>query len=448
MNERQHVGARISLPFIRVPHAEWAGVPRTVPDQLLRWGASLPYLALMLWCVVSWSGVRPGGSWRLAVPNEDAGTMVFYFPLLLLAVSAPAAGRLAPWFTFAGSTALVIIGSGNPRIDLVACLVAGAMLVLGLSGSLSGLRLTLAVRRWRLAASSHLDIDPVQLRATRAYHRQIKWIRRAAGLVLITVIYQLLKLIFKFFTVSGADFARISEAVDPHALEITYIPFFGILFWSMIAGASMLKAKIAGDVVLEVPLDPRIGPLDIARSALVIERAEASNAGCECGSDKQRVAENDTALIPVSESCPVHGIVAVNELAPRGFQGVAKNPWVWGANATELPVPQDTYLQILGLYGWGSLPSVPGVPVSAKDPEAPTHDGYRPWRSREPWRRNTRKIFWRDESDGALPTAKQSETETQRIDTVRLDAQRLPGAAIRYVDQRPWFAADPSQGGR
>lgn len=442
MQQQEKAGGRVSLPLYRVSEREWANAPRTLPDQLLRWGGSLIYLALMAWCVVSWSGNRANGSWRLAVPNEETGTVGFYFPLLLMAIAAPAAGRLAPWMALPATGALLVLGSGDPAIDTAAWICAGALLVLGLAGSLSGLRLTLAVRRWRLAARGRIDIDPEQLRATRTYNRQVKWMRRAVGVVLFTAIYALLKTVVRFFTEAGADLARVREVLDPDALEYAYIPLFGILFWAAITIVAWAKTRIAGDVVLEVPLDPTIGPLGFARSAQAVPRSALLSPGCECGNEKHRRDNTDDGLVPVSETCPAHGIAAVNELTPHGFQAVAQNPWVWGANAPQLPVPEGARIQVLGLHGWGSRPTVPGVPVSVKDPEAPTHDGYRPWQAVEVWRRGARRIKWRDEIDLAMPAPKQPATEDPLIDTMRLDALRLRGNAMRVAGARPRFKAD------
>ena len=148
------------------------------------------------------------------------------------------------------------------------------------------------------------------------------------------------------------------------------------------------------------------------------------------------------------EWCCVHGLTAVNELDARGFLTAAAHPWVWGANAPALALPKGQRLLIVGLHGWGSRPSVPGVPVTAKDPENATHDGYRPGRTVEFTHRGTRGIRWRDEDDLAMHDPKEREAGAAPIDRLRLDAIRLRGTAVRACGVRPRFEADPGDGTR
>lgn len=436
-------GGQLALPVYRVSDAEWASVPRTVPDWILRWGGYLPYLGLMAWCVVTWSGTRDNGTWRLELPNDSNAMFLGYFFILVLALVAPGAGRVTPWLTFGCVGLLLALGTGDPATTAAAWICAGLLLALGLAGSLSGLRLTLAVRRWRLAAGGPVHVDEDLLRGTRAYRRQAKWLRRAGVVVLMTALYALIKTGVRLFTVAGGDVSRIGEAWDPGALEIAIMPLIGIAFWSTVSAAAWANTRIAGDVVLDVPLDPTIGPLSYARSGLVIPHARALVPGCDCGTDEQRAPDADPVLVPVDESCAVHGITAVNELDARGFLAVAAHPWVWGPNAPQLPLPQGERLLVVGLHGWGSRPGVPGVPVSAKDPENPTHDGYRPWRTVEFNHRGTRRIRWRDEADLAMPEPKEPEVGAEPIDRLRLDAIRLRGGAVRMRGVRPRFEADP-----
>ncbi|GAA4380884.1 hypothetical protein GCM10023166_35350 [Paeniglutamicibacter cryotolerans] len=96
------------------------------------------------------------------------------------------------------------------------------------------------------------------------------------------------------------------------------MPLIGIVFWSTVSAAAWANTRIAGDVVLDVPLDPTIGPLSYARSGLVIPHAEALVTGCDCGTEDKREEAADPVLVPVDEACTVHGITAVNELDARG----------------------------------------------------------------------------------------------------------------------------------
>lgn len=86
---------------------------------------------------------------------------------------------------------------------------------------------------------------------------------------------------------------------------------------------------------------------------------------------------------------------------------------------------------------------MPGVPVSAKDPEHATHDGYRPWRTVEFNHRGTRGIRWRDEVDLVMPDPKEPAAGAAPIDRLRLDAIRLRGTAVRARGGRPRFEPDP-----
>ncbi|GAA5226167.1 hypothetical protein GCM10025778_06980 [Paeniglutamicibacter antarcticus] len=98
----------------------------------------------------------------------------------------------------------------------------------------------------------------------------------------------------------------------------------------------------------------------------------------------------------------------------------------------------------MGLYVWGSTPMVLRTPAPGKDPEIPTHTGYRPWRVRETAKRAARAILWLDTTGSDPNFLAEAEAEHEAIDHIRLDAVGLGGFAVRRQDARPRFEANPA----
>ncbi|WP_183512393.1 hypothetical protein [Paeniglutamicibacter cryotolerans] len=157
----------------------------------------------MAWCVVSWSGNRDDGTWRLELPNNSDSMSFGYFFILVLAVIAPGAGRMTPWLSFGCTGLLLALGMGGPRTTTAARDCAVLLLALGLAGTFSGLQLTLRVRRWRLAAGGAVHVAAELLHGTRAYRLQAKWLRHTGVFVLVIAIYALIKAGIRFFTIAG-----------------------------------------------------------------------------------------------------------------------------------------------------------------------------------------------------------------------------------------------------
>ena len=427
MGKRHQLDPTVLLPRYVVSEAEWSTVPRTVPDRLLRWGGSLPFLALLF------AGFMFAGLGFAVDPALDA---FLVFALVLVVLFAMVAGRFAPWVSLLGTGVLLAYGENNAPFSFALWTCFFWFLALGLIAGFTGARLSFLVRHWRGQAAGQVAVDRALLQSTRMQKRANGSAKSVAIALLVLVAA---KAVVSFFTDAGRDVRAVAGTVKLDDLEPLFLPILGLGFWLFAALLRLVQERIAGDVVLDIPLDPAIGPLLFQRAIQAVDATEAQRAGCVCGGKKRSKPDGMPPVLDVDDQCPVHGIEAVNALGQREFLAVAAQPWVWGANAVMLPVPPHTRLPIIGLHGWGSRPAVLGTPARVKDSELASHTGYRPWRAAEVSNRTRRKIRWRDRSD-ISPGLPRTEAEgADVLDRIRLDPAGMPGFATRVAGARPRF---------
>lgn len=414
--------AMVLLPRHVVSDEQWAAVPRTVPNRLLRWGSILPYYALIAWWIIA------------DEPTEFVVALIFWGFFTVFSA------RMTPWLALSGVCGLYLSADLDPLTT--GLLVAGAawFLGLGLGATLSGLRLSLAIRRWRLLAAGSVTVS----RSLLAGPGTLITSRGRVEYFLVMIIALIL---FRF----GAMFVRDRESTFRSLAEtFTFadgglvIPLLAILFWLGVSLVAWIVERIAGDVVLQVPVDPTHGPLRLARVLKAVPRTEALRPGCTCGAKQSDTGGDMPQVLVLDDVCPIHGIDAVNALEPQEFLRVAHEPWVWGENAAALPVRANERLEIVGLYGWGSRPAVVSTPAPGKNAEAPTHTGYRPWRTAEVFHRANRKIRWRDLADSDPNFLAEKRADAPITDHIRLHGVGLPGYAVRSTGQRPRFETNPA----
>ncbi|EMQ97040.1 hypothetical protein [Paeniglutamicibacter gangotriensis] len=412
----------ITLPRRTVSAEDWAAVARTVPDRLLRWGSILPYYVLLaVWIIID---------------SPPALIVVLIFWGFFTVFSA----RLTPWLAATGTLALLVVADPEGWFLAVLWLGAAWFLGLGLVAGASGIRLALAVRRWRLHPDGPREVRRVMLKKTGALGKAGGRVRAFAVAALVFAVLQMAVVLVRE---PATELRELPGAITPGDSSVM-VPVLGLSFWLMSFLAAWIVERVAGDVVLDVPVAPAAGPLRLARVANSVPQAEARRAGCSCGAKDRATNGELPQVLELDDECPLHGIEAVNALEPGQFLRVAREPWVWGQNAALLPVAEHERMVIIGLHGWGSRPLVAEAPLPGKSPAAPTHTGYRPWRTAEVFNRSKRTIRWRDTKDSeVIPVDPLPGVEAVR-DSIQLDAAGIRGFAVRRNGVRPRFETQPA----
>lgn len=422
----------VPLPRYVVSEAEWAAVPRTVPDRLLRWGGSLPLLAVLF---VAFDSSGLGLAMNPELEIFAIVALVLTVPLAVLA------GRIAPWLSLLATGFLLVYGQHDSMVFFVLLWVLFYwFLALGLVAGLSGAQFSRTIRQWRREAAGQVLVDGALLKRSRMQGRANSKLK---AVFVTLMVLSGAKIVISFFTEAGRDIRALAGTAHLDDLESLLVPLVALGFWSLIVVFHLLRENLAGDVVLEIPLDPTIGPLVYQRAVQAVDSREAQREGCICGGKKRNQPAGMPSMLAVDDKCPLHGIEAVNALNQQEFLAVANRPWAWGVNAEKLPLPPLTKLTIVGLHGWGSRPVVIGTPARLKDSEAATHSGYRPWRAMEVFNRAKGKIRWRDLNDSSigLPTTEPDDAEV--LDRIELAAVGIQGHAVRIRGERPRLESGP-----
>lgn len=432
MAKRTQFEEPVSLPRYVVSETEWAAVPRTVPDRLLRWGGSLPLLVLLF------VGFKfPGLGLELNPDLEIFAVvaLVFTVPLAVLA------GRAAPWFSLLATGFLLAYGRHDfPMFCVLSWVLFYWFLALGMAAGFSSARFSRVIRHWRREAAGQVCVDGELLKSSRMHRRAIATLKAAFTAVVVLLAA---KTVISLFTEAGGDIRALAGTVQLDDFESVVVPLVALGFWSIVVVIRLVQEKISGDVVLEIPLDPKIGPLVYQRAVQGVDSLEAQHEGCSCGGKKRTQQVDMPPMLEVDDLCRVHGIEAVNALSQGEFLDIADKPWVWGANAAQLPWPEHSKLTIVGLHGWGSRPVVVGTPAQLKDSETATHSGYRPWRAREVLNRTKRTIRWRDVNDSSIGLPATGLNDVEVLDGIELRAAGMQGHAVRIRGQRPRLEGSP-----
>lgn len=421
----------VSLPLRRIDEHEWLAVPRTVPDRLLRWGSIIPYYALLLLFIFT----------QRSVFNLEAELGVFLaFVLVLWGLFTFLAVRVAPWTCLLGTVALLYLGQHTQSTFTFTAVVAVWLVGLGLAGSSSSIRFTLMIRSWRLQPNGTELVTRELLNRVSVQRGMGKRLKQAAVSLGILL---LIKILLSFFIESEMSISALPATFTVEDLDLLVIPAIAAIFWIAVLFFQWAQEKIAGNVVLEIPVNAQNGPMIFARALNAVVQAEAQRPGCTCGAKARQKTDKSQHLLELDDACPVHGIEAVNSLTGAEFQRLATETWVWGVHAQDLPVRTGERIKIVGLHGWGSKPSVIGTPTPGADQEKPTHSGYRPWRTSEVFKRGNRRIRWSDRDDLGAKWLPMPEEEYPVIDHIRLDSVGLPGVAVRREGTRPRFETSP-----
>lgn len=430
MGAKEQQDPMVALPRYVVSESEWAAVPRTVPDRLLRWGSLVPYYALLA------IGLKSG----LGTGLDHEADPYVVGALLSWGFCTAVSARLTPWICLLGTAVLYF---SQQQTALFAALWWAAslwLLLLGLAGGMSGMRLTMLVRSWRQQGSGQTMVSRALLRESSMHRRAGRFMRKFAGTLLALV---LIKVVVSYFTSASRDLAAVPGTFGFEDLDHFVIPLLALCCWFLVGALHLAQVRIAGDVVLEIPLDPAIGPLVFQRAAQCVDLAEAQREGCSCGGKERSAPGGMPPVLALDDRCPVHGINAVNALGHREFLAVANEPWVWGANVAKLPVPAHARLSIVGLHAWESRPAVPGTPVRRDRKDAATHTGFRPWRAMEVLNRAGRTVRRRNLADCTPDSTAIGTTGVAVIDSIGLEPAGLPGYAVRVAGARPEFETGP-----
>lgn len=432
MSNLQGNESMVLLPRYRVDTQEWAAAPRSVPDRVLRWCSILPYYGLIGFFLAT-----DGSVFRV----DSEVDVFFVMALFLWGLFSFLAVRVAPWTCLLGVLALMAFGDNTPMGSTWIVVVAVWLTVLGLVASITGFRLTLLLRSWRLRSQDQVLASETLLKDTSVQRSTMKRIYQAAITIAILL---LVKVLVSFFKDAKMDFSVLPSTASIEDLDMFAIPVIALIFWAVVWLMQLLQEKIVGEVVLEVPVDPTAGPLMFSRALNTVEYAQTQLPGCSCGAKEFEKKDRVYTVLPLDDECQVHGIDAVNALSAIEFQRFARQSWVWGENANTLPVRVGERIEIAGLHGWGSKPALLSASVNKQDPDRPTHTGYRPWRVREVLKRESRSIRWRDSIDNDPNWLSAKEESCLIIDHIRLDSVGLPGFAVRSEGTYPRFETQPA----
>lgn len=431
MSKLQSNESMVSLPRYRVDAQEWAATPRSIPDRVLRWASILPYYALIGFFLATERSI-----FRVETEVDIFLVMglIFWGLFSFLAV------RVAPWTCLLGVLALMFFGDHSPLSSTLVTVIALWLVALGIVASVSGIRLTLQIRSWRQRSHGHVLVSKSLLKGTSMQRSTLKRISQAGITIAILL---LAKAVVSFFKGAQMSLNALPSSATAKDLDMLAIPIIAVIFWIVVWLTQVLQEKIAGEVVLDIPVDPTTGPLLFGRAMNAVEYAQTQLPGCTCGAKEREQKDHAYAVLPLDDDCPVHGIEAINALSAIEFQRVAQQPWVWGENANALPVKRGERIEIIGLHGWGSSPRLLGTAIHEKAPNRPTHTGYSPWRAREMNKREARIIRWRDVIDSDPNWLSAEEKDSPVIDHIRLDSIGLPGYAVRTEGKHPRFETHP-----
>ncbi len=137
---------------------------------------------------------------------------------------------------------------------------------------------------------------------------------------------------------------------------------------------------------------------------------------------------NSSSSLPASAHCPVHGIDAINYLAPEQFANLAGSPWVWD-ELSELPQsfgPPGERQLIIG-YAAGAFPGFPGVKTGEGRLQILEGSGI------------ACEVGRNEKDDTAQPGSAPS---AGAVDTIDLRPFGIAGQAVRYHHTRAWFIQD------
>ncbi len=223
-------------------------------------GALVPYYGLLgLWIC-------------LGSPPVLLGALAFWGFLTVFS------SRLSPWLVLVGLSGLFLAGPGDTLFTGALFIGASWCLSLALVAALTGIRLTLTVRRWRGQSAGPLTVSAGLLAGTGTFAKARNKIFSPGGTLLVVAI---IKLGIALTSVTTIDPRNLVRTLDLEAASVM-VPLLGLEFWLLASTVRWGLERIAGDVVLEVPVDPRIGPVAFARATNAVELADVGLGGCRC----------------------------------------------------------------------------------------------------------------------------------------------------------------------
>lgn len=415
------------IPMRQISNEEWKAAPRTIPNFWVAAATWLPLAALVFFA----------RSDILHSPYLDKGfwDIVSFSMLATVLAMIIGSGRKAPWMGLGVATGLYFLLDPAGQLQRTMSLALVYFLLLALVLGLFDARLRRELRTWKREATGGIALAPDQ-EADFGITKQMSptlW-RLAIGALL----YPLLRLGWELIS---------TEVHSLHDLDAGYrldvlgaLVLLGISF--LISLLRWLRMKSMGLFALEIPADPRIGPisLQVYGEAILVETEETAN--CLCRHQDQngnKKAFVDPRFIFCSETCPVHGVHAVNQLDQAEFLAIAAQPWVYGENMNgKLLEGTGQRLVIAGLSGWDSRP----VPVRAAwlfGGGKQTSAYYTPTSAREPLNRAKRRLSVQTLQGNSITADIFENNEKEELDRIDLRPVGINAQVVRVRGGRPFL---------
>ncbi|MER8024233.1 hypothetical protein [Glutamicibacter protophormiae] len=418
--------AQKEIPFRSLHEDQWAQVPRGIPDLWLSVGAWVPLGTLLFYLIRFAPQPLVFGSW--------APVLLTYSFFIGVIVLLGGAGRHAAWIGLAAAIWFDALLEPTGTEQQVLQAAMGYFGLLAIAGLIGQLRFAALLNSWRRQAQERVKVPVEALQPLRYTQLLPPWMW---GLTSAIVAWPLLKAGWQFFTGADMDFAAIDAELYYElgvGLGVTaLVQLVGLFKW--------LESRSVPLMALEIPVAPDIGPLGFIGLGNALPAAQLQPFQCSCAAAEANSKAEDfkyPGWILASEQCAVHGIRAVNELAPEQFLKIAREPWVYGANAAALQSAATGRMVIAGLYGWGAKPVRLGVRGFFSG-GLQTGAQLLPATAREPLRRADRSIRWVDPQGNALLPEAADAGSDRVIDRLNLASVGLRGHAVRVAGQRVRF---------
>ncbi|MFJ2620825.1 hypothetical protein [Glutamicibacter sp. NPDC087344] len=377
------LAVRKDVPLRSLSEDEWARVPRSIPDAWISAGTWIPLAALLFYLICFAPQPIVFGSWAPIVLSYS-----FFIGLLVLLVGAR---RHAPWIGLAASAWFLSLLEPTGLERTVLYCAIGYFAVLAASVAIGQIRFASLLGAWRRGEQGHLPVELSALKPLKYSTQLPTWVWSFTGAL---VAWPLVKTAWKFFTDADMDFA----AVDPALYYELGVGFAVLALIQLIAVLRWIESRSMPPLALEIPVLPGLGPLGFTGVGAGLPVAEGQSSGCGCAEAEANTEVADfkhPGWMLTDQHCAVHGIRAVNELAPDQFLAIARQPWVYGKDASRAPHAGHQRMVIVGLHGWGATPRRVNTSVlSGGGMQAPTH--LLPGTAREPVKRADRKLKWVD----------------------------------------------------
>ncbi|MGP5380628.1 hypothetical protein ACTXL8_00320 [Glutamicibacter arilaitensis] len=415
------------IPVRQISHEEWETVPRTIPNFWVAAATWLPLVALVVFVRsdLLHSPYLDTSFWNIVSFSMVATVLAMIF----------GGGRQAPWMGLGLGAGIYFLLAPAGDLQRILAVALAYFLLLALAvGVLDG-RLRRQLRTWKREAAGGIALAQGQERDFGIFKQMSPTVW---NLALGALIYPLLRLGWELIS---------TEVHSLHDLDAGYrldvlgaLVLLGISF--LISLLRWLRMKSMGLFALEIPADPHIGPisLQVYGEAILVETEETAN--CLCRHQDQngnKKAFVDPRFIFCSETCPVHGVHAVNQLDQAEFLAIAAQPWVYGENMNgKLLEGTGQRLVIAGLSGWDSRP----VPVRAAwlfggGKQASAY--YTPTSAREPLNRAKRRLSVQTLQGNSITADIFENNEKEELDRIDLRPVGINAQVVRVRGGRPFL---------